>query len=108
MTVIYFLLERGQRSRWHRVRSDETWTFLEGDPLSIFRRDELSSPVSRLIIGSLSTEGALPVHIIPAGIWQAAEPLGSYTLVSCTVAPGFEFEDFEMIDDLPLHSLKNR
>ena len=92
VTAIYFLLTAGQFSRWHRVRSDEIWIHLEGAPLTL-----------RLFDGSAASSTALTtasrIVTVPADVWQAAEIDGEYTLVSCIVAPGFEFEDFEMMTD---------
>ncbi|HYI12958.1 MAG TPA: cupin domain-containing protein [Thermoanaerobaculia bacterium] len=85
LTTIYFLLVEGTYSAWHRVASDEAWHFYEGDPLELLTRDS---------VARLDAENR--VHVIPAGAWQAARPLGAYTLVGCTVGPGFEFADFEM------------
>ena len=98
LTAIYFLLQRGECSRWHRVRSDEIWTHLEGDPLDLHLSD-LSSVDTRSLGGSAS--GGTPLHAVPAGLWQAAEPAGDYTLAACFVGPGFEFEDFTLIADDP-------
>jgi predicted cupin superfamily sugar epimerase len=96
LTVIYFLLPGGAVSRWHRVRSDEVWQHIEGAPLELFelRPDEWRLHRSRL--GS-DTDQQTALHCVPAGWWQAASSLGSYTLVSCAVAPGFEFADFELL-----------
>lgn len=85
LTTIYFLLAAGTQSRWHRVRSDEVWHFYEGDPLELSTKSE-----------SIVLDADHRVHVIPARAWQSARPLGAYTLVGCTVGPGFEFEDFEM------------
>ena len=85
LTTIYFLLVEGTYSAWHRVASDEAWHFYEGDPLELLTRDS----VTRLDAGNR-------VHVIPANVWQAARPLGAYTLVGCSVGPGFDFADFEM------------
>ena len=85
LTTIYFLLVEGTYSAWHRVQSDEVWHFYEGDPLELLTPES----VTRL-------DGDHRVHVIRANEWQAARPLGAYTLVGCTVGPGFEFEDFEM------------
>lgn len=85
LTTIYFLLIEGTSSAWHRVDSDEVWHFYEGDPL------ELMMKTSSVVLDASNR-----VHVIPAREWQAARPLGAYTLVGCTVGPGFEFEDFEM------------
>jgi predicted cupin superfamily sugar epimerase len=85
ITTIYFLLVEGTFSAWHRVQSDEVWHFYEGEPLELLTRDATTT---------LSEDNR--VHVIRASEWQAARPLGAYTLVGCTVGPGFEFEDFEM------------
>jgi predicted cupin superfamily sugar epimerase len=93
-TAIYFLLARGQRSHWHRIDAVEVWHHYAGAPLalSIFGADGTS--VVRL--GSDVAAGDRPQAIVPAGAWQAAESLGAWTLVGCTVAPGFEFTGFEL------------
>jgi uncharacterized protein len=93
-TAIYFLLARGQRSHWHRIDAVEVWHHYVGAPLalSIFGADGTS--VVRL--GSDVAAGDRPQAIVPAGAWQAAESLGAWTLVGCTVAPGFEFTGFEL------------
>jgi uncharacterized protein len=85
LTTIYFLLVEGTYSAWHRVSSDEVWHFYEGDALELLTRD-----------GKVTLNAENRVHVIRANEWQAARPLGAYTLVGCTVGPGFEFEDFEM------------
>ncbi len=100
LTTIYFLLEAGQHSAWHRVRSDEVWHFYEGEPLELHQAaPDLALPSARTL-APVSTASA-PVHTVPAGWWQAARPLGSYALVGCTVGPGFEFEDFSFLRDAP-------
>jgi uncharacterized protein len=93
-TAIYFLLARGQRSHWHRIDAVEVWHHYVGAPLalSIFGADGTS--VVRL--GSDVAAGDRPQAIVPAGAWQAAESLGAWSLVGCTVAPGFEFTGFEL------------
>jgi predicted cupin superfamily sugar epimerase len=85
LTTIYFLLVAGISSAWHRVESDEVWHFYEGDPL------ELSTRTATTVL-----DADHRVHVIPAREWQSARSLGAYTLVGCTVGPGFEFEDFAM------------
>jgi len=89
LTTIYFLLTDDTYSRWHRVRSDEVWHLYEGGPLEVMELDAECR--------DLSTFDVAPVHVVPAGRWQAARSLGSYTLVGCTVGPGFEFDDFELL-----------
>ena len=100
LTSIYYLLPEGACSRWHRVWADEAWHHYEGAPLELlsFAADGSNLSVHRL--GPLDS-GAAPVHVVPAGCWQAARSLGDYSLVGCTVGPGFEFEDFTLLSDLP-------
>lgn len=104
-TAIYFLLPGDSISALHRVSSDETWHFYEGDALELttITPDGLLEVV---ILGRNFTVGQKPQHVVPAGVWQAAKPLGdSYSLVGCTVAPGFDFADFEMPRRLELLQL---
>lgn len=97
LTVIYYLLEKGQHSRWHRVKSDETWHFYEGNPLEVDWIDN-HDVLHQEMLGAGPCE-AHPVCVVPAGCWQAARPLGEYSFVGCVVAPGFEFQDFAMLSD---------
>jgi hypothetical protein len=94
LTTIYFLLLKGQHSRWHRVASDEAWHFYEGDPLMVYWIDSENGVHEEVLA---SGPPYLPLCIVPAGCWQAAKPRGEYSLVGCTVGPGFDFQDFEMI-----------
>ena len=91
-TAIYFLLARGDFSAFHRLPSEEVWAHLAGDPLELVVMDR---EVRRIILGPV-TEGGEPVAIVHAGELQAARTSGEYTLVTCFVAPGFEYEDFSM------------
>lgn len=93
ITAIYFLLERGQVSRWHRVMSDEIWTYLEGAPLTLWMHDGASTTSTTLDTGNR-------IAAVPRTVWQAAETTGEYTLVACFVAPGFEFADFAMMSEV--------
>jgi hypothetical protein len=99
LTTIYFLLPGGTHSRWHQVDSDEVWHFYEGDPLELLELDAAGQSLARHRLGLVNGTGQGPVHTIPAGAWQAARPLGAYTLVGCTVGPGFDFADFRMLAD---------
>jgi len=102
LTSIYFLLPAGARSRWHRVRSDEIWHHYEGGPLELLLVPPDHLRLERRRLGPLNAdEDQAPVHGVPAGFWQAARSLGDYTLVGCTVAPGFDFTDFELLGDRP-------
>jgi predicted cupin superfamily sugar epimerase len=92
-TAIYFLLKRGERSRWHRVDAVEVWHFYAGDPL-LLRTAGTDAQTIRL--GLDLPRGERPQAVVPAGAWQCAETLGAWTLVGCTVSPGFRFEGFEL------------
>ncbi|MBX3507287.1 cupin domain-containing protein [Parvibaculum sp.] len=96
-TAIYYLLREGERSHWHRVDAAEVWHWYAGGPLALSLCDESRTPETR-ILGQNLEAGERPQIIVPARIWQAAEPLGRWTLVGCTVAPGFEFAGFEMAE----------
>ncbi|HEY4344362.1 MAG TPA: cupin domain-containing protein [Parvibaculum sp.] len=94
-TAIYYLLKAGERSHWHRVDATEIWHWYAGGALALtLSSDGEQSETHRL--GPDLTDGERPQLVVPAGIWQAAEPLGAFTLVGCTVSPGFNFEGFEM------------
>ncbi|WP_433240036.1 cupin domain-containing protein [Streptosporangium sp. CA-135522] len=96
-TGIYFLLEPGEESRPHVVRSDEVWLWHRGGPLILTLGGHDGQPVSTVILGPLVEEGQLPQALVPGGIWQAARPAGDEgVLVSCVVSPGFDFADFRM------------
>ena len=91
---------RGERSRWHRVRSDEVWHLCEAGPLELLTAPPTLEVVRRVVLGpALTSDG--PVHVVPAGWWQAARPVGIYALTGCTVAPGFEYADFTFLHDDP-------
>ena len=99
LTAIYFLLAEGATSRWHRVASDEVWHHYEGDPLELLTAQEATGLLVARRVGP-ADEGA-PAAAVPAGTWQAARTTGEYTLAGCTVAPGFTFEDFELLRERP-------
>jgi len=101
LTTIDYLLTAGQVSRWHVVELDEVWHFHEGDPLALHLYDPTRGVVEVVELGPTSAEGARPQHVVPRGVWQAARPRGAFALVGCTVAPGFDFADFRMVDELP-------
>jgi uncharacterized protein len=102
LTVIYFLLVQGGVSRWHRVASDEAWQWYEGSPLELFTASPDTGVVQSSVLGPLSGVAA-PQHVVPAGCWQAARSSGVYTLVGCSVGPGFEYSDFTLLSSLPDH-----
>jgi uncharacterized protein len=93
-TAIYFLLGRGERSHWHRVDAAEVWHWHAGAPLALEIAQE--GPIERITLGCDLAAGERPQAVVPARAWQAAATLGNWTLVGCTVAPGFEFAGFEL------------
>ncbi|MFZ3033600.1 MAG: cupin domain-containing protein [Parvibaculum sp.] len=94
-TAIYYLLKAGETSHWHRVDATEIWHWHAGERLALrLSSDGKTSQTHHL--GPDLIGGELPQLVVPKGVWQAAEPVGAFALVGCTVAPGFEFSGFEM------------
>ena len=96
-TAIYYLLQRGERSHWHRVDAVEVWHYYAGDPLAL----SIAPPsgdqrAERHLLGPDLASGQRPQIVVPPDAWQAAETSGEWTLVGCTVSPGFRFEGFEL------------
>lgn len=112
MTSIYYLLERGQRSHWHRVDADELWAWHAGAPMELSIADAHDDAGARPTrahaaaidartvtvhrLGMSLADGERPQAVVPAHAWQSARPLGDWSLVGCVVAPGFEFAHFEI------------
>ena len=108
ITAIWFLLCAGERSRWHRLASDEIWQFCEGDPLDLFTIAPAVTPrIERRRLG-FAAAGAEPVLVVPAGSWQAARCAGAHALVTCTVGPGFDYADFTLLADAPTEAERLR
>jgi predicted cupin superfamily sugar epimerase len=109
-TAIYFLLVENNFSAFHRIKSDELWHFYEGRPVEIFYID-WAGEMHKIILGNSPNEDQVYQTMVPAGCWFASRVLNGngYSLVGCTVSPGFEFEDFEMaernalLEQFPLH-----
>ena len=96
-TMIHFLLEADQHSHWHRVDADELWLWHAGDPLALRIAETEDAPVETIVLGDAA--GPLWQGVVLQGQWQAAMPLpgpNGYAFVSCVVAPGFEFDGFEL------------
>lgn len=93
-TAIYFLLKAGEASRWHRIDAAEVWHYYKGAPLEL----RIGSGPAH-ILGPDLAAGQRPQIVVPPGAWQAARSLGDFTLVGCTVAPGFDFAAFELAPD---------
>jgi predicted cupin superfamily sugar epimerase len=99
-TSIYYLLRDGEFSRWHRIDADEIWHWYEGEPLQMLRYDPRDNQFTMHRLGPVEHDSA-PVFVVPAGCWQAARPLGTYALVGCTVAPGYEWRGFTTLRETP-------
>lgn len=96
-TAIYYLLKAGERSHWHRVRDAvEVWHFYAGAPLSLGLARPDGTGAETRVLGADFAAGEEPQVVVPRDWWQAARSLGDWTLVGCTVAPGFEFAGFEL------------
>lgn len=110
-TAIYFLLSSDTFSAFHKINQDEIWHFYEGSPIRLFTISE-KGELAEHLIGSDFNKGQLPQLVVPGNHWFAAEILdpNSYAFVGCTVAPGFDFADFELADrkllseEFPQHS----
>lgn len=94
-TAIYFLLPEGVTSRWHKVDAVETWHWYAGSPLELAISPDGKS-LDRYVLGTHLSKGERPQGVVPRDGWQQARSLGAWTLVGCTVAPGFQFEGFSM------------
>ena len=103
-TAIYFLLRAGEVSRWHRVDAAEVWHWYAGSSLELATAPVENAAVTIRELGSDLAAGQRPQWVIPAGHWQRARSLGGWTLVGCTVAPGFVFDTFEIA---PSHFMPN-
>lgn len=102
-TAIYFLLENQNRSALHRIQSDEVWHFYAGGPLLIYVIEPTAGTLSVIRLGNRPDRGEVFQAVVPAGSWFGAKPLGEpnapyFSLVGCTVAPGFDFADFVLAD----------
>lgn len=95
VTHIYFSLRPGEVSRFHKVTSDEIWNLYKGAGLNLYIWDGTGAPPQCV---TLSADSNAFCHVVPADMWQAAEPSGDTVLVGCSVAPGFEFSDFRLMD----------
>ncbi len=97
-TAIYYLLCDGAHSAWHRIKSDEVWHFYAGEPLLVHVLDENGALVTHRLGNALTHPGAVFQAVVPAGLWFAAECAdpATFALAGCTVAPGFEFSEFDL------------
>lgn len=95
-TCIYFLLKAQERSHWHRVDATEIWLWHAGAPVILSMAETSDGPAQNAVLGIDLASGARPQVIVPKDWWQAARPEGGWSLVSCTVSPGFQFDGFQL------------
>lgn len=95
-TAILFLLKGGEASHWHRVDATEIWLWHAGAPLVLSVSERETGPATDQLLGPDLATGQMPQRIVPPDHWQAARTTGDYTLVSCTVSPGFSFDGFTL------------
>ncbi len=95
-TCIYFLLKAGERSHWHRVDAVEIWHFYAGAPLELRIAATDAGPVTTHLLGVDVDLNKGPQAIVPKNYWQSAGTIGDWTLVGCTVSPGFQFDGFSL------------
>ena len=98
ITSIHFLLTEGVRSRWHRVDAVEIWDWQEGSAVELLMYDASARTLSRAQLDT-SVRGGQLLQVVPAGIWQSARSHGDYSLVNCSVSPGFVWSGLEMLDE---------
>ena len=100
-SAVLYVIQPGERSHWNRVDAHEMWLWHAGDAVDISLAESDSGPTRKVRLGGRVTDGEQPQLIIPAGQWQAAEPTSGeagYALISCIVAPAFEFSGFELAE----------
>lgn len=95
-TCIYFLLKAGEASHWHKVDAAEIWLYHVGAPLILSLSETGAGPATDHVLGPKIDANEAPQIIVPKGFWQAARSTGDWTLVSCTVTPGFQFDGFTL------------
>jgi predicted cupin superfamily sugar epimerase len=95
-SAILYLLAAGERSHWHRVDAAEVWQYASGGPLELRIWAVGDADITTIRLGDPASDDAVPQAVVPVGAWQAARPLGPWTLVGCIVMPAFEFAGFEL------------
>jgi len=98
-TCIYFLLKDGEASHWHKVDATEIWHYYAGAPLTLSLSETDNGPANDLVLGPDLLEGQEPQLVVPENYWQAASTQGEWTLVGCTVSPGFQFTGFTLASE---------
>jgi predicted cupin superfamily sugar epimerase len=105
LTSIFYLLAENQLSRWHMIQSTELWHFYKGAPLELITYQTDTRLLQKSILGNNLDAGQNLQSIVSGKTWQCARSLGAYSLMGCTVTPGFDFRDFQFVRDLPDHVL---
>lgn len=100
LTTVYYLLAEGEYDCWHRLEADEAWHYIEGDPLELIWFKPGDDELTPRHLGEVG-ESSSPIAVVPGGCWQMARTTGEYTLVSCMMGPGFEYEDYQQMWDNP-------
>jgi uncharacterized protein len=98
LTAIKYLLTAGVTSRWHRVDATEIWEWQEGSPLELSMFDPEARTLSRAQLDT-SARGGQQSQVVPAGVWQSARSLGDYSLMDCSVSPGFVWKGFQLLEE---------
>ncbi|MDA8154369.1 MULTISPECIES: cupin domain-containing protein [Acidithiobacillus] len=105
LTCIFYLLDENHLSRWHMIQSPELWHFYKGAPLELITYQPDTPLLQKCILGNELDAGQILQAIVPGKTWQCARSLGAFSLMGCTVTPGFDFRDFQFVRDLPDHAL---
>jgi Uncharacterized conserved protein len=105
LTSIFYLLDENHLSRWHVIRSTELWHFYKGARLELITYQPDTRLLQKSILGNDLDAGQILQVIVPGKTWQCARSLGAFSLMGCTVTPGFDFRDFQFVWDLPDHAL---
>jgi len=100
LTTIYYLLGAGEFDSWHRLDSDEVWHYHEGATLELLWIEQGEEKYTRCLVGEID-DSIRPIAVVPGGCWQMARTTGEYTLVGCTMGPGFEYEGYQLLRDNP-------
>ena len=96
LTTIYYLLGAGEYDSWHRVDGDEVWHYHEGAKLELIWIEQGKEKYTRCLVGEIE-ESCRPIAVVPGGCWQTARTTGEYTLVGCTMGPGFEYKGYKLL-----------
>jgi predicted cupin superfamily sugar epimerase len=100
LTTTYYLLRAGEYDCWHRLEGNEVWHYHEGATLELFWIEQGGDKYTHRLVGEIG-ELSRPIAVVPGGCWQMSRTTGEYTLMGCTMGPGFEYEDYQLLRDYP-------